>query len=273
MNTIAVDYEYFETLNIGLKEGRFFHTSFPADSANAVINETAAKAMNLKDPMNAMINGCGGHYRIIGVIKDVKAYGFEENAQPTVYLMNDHCGLNKTQILIKADQHAIPGMLKTLDHQWVDINKLDGDNFNYHFLDELYEQLFVKQKQLQQVLTGFSILAIFIAALGLFSLAAHFIRLRMKEIAIRKVFGASSEQLIFLLSKPFFYIFIIANLIAWPVTFMIANRWLETFAYRVHLSIAPFIFSMIISAVVLALTVCLQIIKALQFNPAMKLKV
>jgi putative ABC transport system permease protein len=273
MNTISVDYGYFETLNIRLKEGHIFKSTFATDSINVVINEAGAKAMDLKKPVGTTINGCGGNYTIIGVIRDVKAYGFEENIQPTIYLMNDHCGLSKTQIMISADNDAMPAIIATLSHQWSDINKLDGDNFNYHFLDELYGRLFVKQEQLQTVLTCFSVLAILVASLGIFSLAAHSILLRMKEIAIRKVLGANGEQLMVILSKPFFFIVLIGNLIAWPVSFVIANKWLETFAYRVHFSAGPFVIAAVISVAIVVTTVCLQIIRTVKFNPAIKLKV
>ncbi|MFA6247415.1 MAG: ABC transporter permease [Mucilaginibacter sp.] len=273
MNSIAVDYEYFETLNIRLKEGRVFSSGFPADSVSVVINEAAAKAMDLKYPIGTAINGCGGRYKIVGVTRDVKAYGFEENIQPTIYLMNANCGLSKTQIMISAENKAMPAMLTTLSHQWSNINKLDGDNLNYHFLDELYGQLFIKQEQLQTVLVFFSALAIFIASLGFFSSAAYAIRLRMKEIAIRKVFGARGEQLMVVLGKPFFYIVLMANLIAWPVSFIISNKWLETFAYRVNISVIPFAIALVISIAIVVITVCLQIVRAVKFNPAIKLKV
>jgi putative ABC transport system permease protein len=271
MNTIGVGFEYFETLNIGLREGRFF--SFPVDSVSAVINEAAAKAMALNNPVGAIVKGCGGTYKIIGVIKDVKTNGFEEDVQPTIYLMSDHCGLAETQIMISANGNAIPPMLTKLRSEWPEINKLDGDNFNYHFLDELYGQLFVKQEQLQTVLICFSALAIFIASLGFFSSAAHALHLRMKEIAIRKVFGAGKEQLMVVLSKPFFLMVLMANLIAWPASFIIADKWLQTFAYRVHLSILPFTIALAISVAIVFFTVCLQIVRAVRFNPAVKLKV
>lgn len=273
MNTISVDYEYFETLNIQLAQGGVFSSSFASDSLNAVINEAAARQMGIKNPVGTAVVGCGGSYTIIGVIKDVKASGFEENIQPTIYLMNDHCGLSKLQIMISATGNTFPGMLKTLDRQWSDINKPDGDNFKYHFLDELYEQLFVKQEQLRTVLLLFSVLAVFIAALGLFSSAAHAIRLRMKEVAIRKVFGASGAQLTVLLSKPFFYVVLIANLIAWPISFAITDKWLEAFAYRIDVSIIPFATALIISFILVFFTVCLQIAKAIRLSPATKLKV
>ena len=273
MNTISVDYEYFETLNIAMQTGRTFNSSFPGDSTNAVINEAAVKAMGMNNPIGKTVTGCGGTYKLIGVIKDVKDYGFEDNTKPTIYFLNDHCGLAKTQIMIRAEGKAIPAMLSALSSKWSDINKLDGDNFDYHFLDELYGQLFVKEQQLQTILTYFSGLAIFIAALGLFSLAANSIRLRMKEIAIRKVFGATGKGLTFLLSRPFFYIVLIANILAWPISYIIANEWLKTFAYRVHLSLAPYAAAMIISVAIVAVAVCLQIIKAVKFNPAIKLKI
>ncbi|MEX8548166.1 MAG: ABC transporter permease [Mucilaginibacter sp.] len=272
INTIGVDYEYFETLNIGLKEGRVFSSSFPADSANAVINEAAAKAMELNDPVGKTINGRGSSYKIMGIIKDVKANGFEENIKPTIYLLNYHFWMPKTQIMISAESNAIPTILKTLNHQWKDIDKLDGENFNYHFLDELYGQLFIKQEQLQTVLTCFSILAIFIASLGLFSSAAYSIHLRTKEVAIRKVVGAKAEQLMVTLSKPFFYRVLIANVIAWPIAIAIANQWLATFAYRVTLSINPFVIALAVSVCIVVFTVCLQTIKAVKINPADKLK-
>lgn len=273
MNTLGVDYEYFETLNIKLSEGHTFSPLYATDSTNAVINEAAAKRLDLKKPIGATINGCGSVYKIIGVTKDVKAYGYEGNIQPTIYLMNGHCGLSKTQIMISAENKAIPGMLSALNSQWSDINKLDGDNFNYHFLDELYGQLFVKQEQLQSVLMIFSILAIFIASLGFFASAANAIRLRMKEIAIRKVFGAGREQIMLILSKPFFFIVLIANAIAWPVSFLITDKWLQTFAYRIHISITPFAVALVVSVAIVVLTVCLQIMRAVRFNPAVKLKV
>jgi putative ABC transport system permease protein len=273
MNTIAVDYGYFETLNIALQKGHFFSSSFRVDSLNAVINQSAANAIGLQNPIGQTISGCGGRYNIIGVIKDVKGNGFEQNVQPTVYLMNAGSGLTKTQIMISADANALPAMLATLNHQWSNINKLDGDNFNYHFLDELYGQLFTKQEQLRAVLIFFSLLSVFIASLGFFASAAHAIRLRIKEISIRKVFGANGKQLTVMLSKPFFYILLISNMLASTLSFLTAERWLETFAYRIHLSVVPFIIAMLISLVIVAITVSLQILRAVRFNPAINLKV
>jgi putative ABC transport system permease protein len=256
-----------------LKEGKTFSSTFHADSARAVINQTAAKALGLTNPIGSVIKGRAGNYTIIGVVKDVKAAGFEEQIQPAIYLMHDPFGLPKTQIMIRAESNAIRPVLASLGRGWSSINKLDPDNFNYHFLDELYGKLFVKQEQLQSVLTYFSALAIFIASLGFFASAAQAIHLRMKEIAIRKVFGARGRQLMITLGKPFFYVMLIANAFAWPVAFAASTKWLETFAYRIEIAFAPFLIATFISIIIVAITVCLQIIRAVRFNPAMKLKV
>ncbi len=272
LNTIAVDYEYFETLNIEVAEGKVFSATFPGDSLNAVVNEAAARLMDVEEPVGTSIDGCGGRYRIVGVIKDVKEHGFEQHVPPTIYLMNGQCGVSKTQIMISAEDHAIPGMLKALDRDWRNINTLDGDNFNYHFLDALYGRLFEKQERLRTLLIFFSGLAVFIATLGLFSCAAHSLKLRMKEVAIRKVFGARDGQLTVTLSKPFFRMLLLANLIAWPISFIASTKWLQTFAYRVDISVYPFAVALIVSAFIVGLTVCLQIARAVRVNPAVKLK-
>ncbi|MGY3053076.1 putative ABC transport system permease protein [Pedobacter sp. UYEF25] len=272
MNTMSIDYDYFKTLNIQLADGEIFHATLPGDSTSAIVNETAVKAMHLTKPIGTSITGCGGNYKIVGVIKDVKAYGFEQRVKPTIYLMNDHCGLAKTQIMVGVETKALPSALKALNQQWPDMNKLDGENFNYYFVDELYGKLFIKQEQLKTVLSFFTGLAIFIAALGFFSLAAQSIRLRMKEIAIRKVFGAGKQHLAAVLSKPFFYIILVANIIAWPVAFLLADKWLQTFAYRVEISVVPFVTALLLSFIIVGITVYLQIFRAVRFKPAEKLK-
>ncbi|GAB2688339.1 ABC transporter permease [Mucilaginibacter koreensis] len=272
LSTVGIDYGYFETLSIKLKSGQLFNAAAPSDSLHAIINEAAARVLNIDNPIGHTIEGCGSQYKIIGITHDVKANGFEQGIQPTIYLMSSNCGIAKTQIMFNAENRHIPTILKTLNKEWPGINKLDGDNFNYHFLDELYGQLFVKQEQLQTVLFFFSVLAVSIASLGFFSLAAQSIRLRTKELTIRKVLGANARQLILTLSRPFFVLIIIANAIAWPIALWTAHQWLETFAYRVGISFTPFAIALLLSILITVLTVTLQLGRAVNFNPAAKLK-
>jgi len=272
LNTIGVDYEYFETLNIQFKEGRAFSPEFKNDVANAVINETAARMMNVKSPLGKTLQACNVNYKIIGIIKDVKDYGYEQAVKPTIYVMNNACTMSKTQIMFSAHSAQIPAILSLLKSQWSDINKFDGENFNYHFLDELYGKLFIKQQQLQSVLFYFSVLAILIASLGLFSSAAYSMNLRIKEIGIRKVLGATKQNLVISLNKPFIYMILIANFLAWPISLLILNKWLQTFAYRIHLSVNPFLVALIISLCLVGITVFLQAIKAALINPVKSLR-
>jgi putative ABC transport system permease protein len=272
MNTVSVDYEYFETLNIKVAKGSIFSLSRPADSVTAVVNEAAAKLMDIKNPVGISVAGRGSSFKIIGVIKDVKANGFEEKIQPTIYLMKDHLGLSKIQIMISAERNAIPEMLKTLSSEWSDINKPDGDNFNYHFLDELYGQLFIRQEQLQTVLILFSGLAIFIAALGLFSSAAHAIRLRVKEVAIRKVFGASVLQIVSLLSVNFIRLVLLAITISIPIAWIALNKWLESFAYKIDIGWTAFILGGLLMTLLALITVCFQTLKVAISNPVKNLR-
>nr|WP_293836902.1 ABC transporter permease [uncultured Arsenicibacter sp.] len=272
MQTIAVGYGYFETLGIRLTEGEAFSSSFPVDSAHAVINETAARAIGIKNPVGTIIQGRYGSYRITGVVKDVKAQGFETAIAPAIYVMHTGAGIAKTQIMISIEQKAMTAVLAVLRQQWSSINKLDGDTFSYHFLDDVYGQLFRRQEQLKNVLSGFSALAILIASLGVFALAAQSVRSRMKEIAVRKVFGAGGRQLVLTLARPFLFMVLIANGIAWPVSWLVADTWLETFAYRIPVTVFPFVIGLAISLLVVILTVCGQIIRAVRFNPAFTLK-
>jgi putative ABC transport system permease protein len=272
LSTIGVDYEYFETLSIQLKAGRFFTSLFKGDSTVAIINEAAEKAMGLPNPIGTTARGCNGSYPIVGVVHDVKAYGFEESVQPTIYLLNNSCNIQNLQIMINVRAEYMKALITTLDQNWHEINKLDGENFNYHFLDELYAQVYQKQEQLQTVLLYFSILAIFIAAIGIFASAAHDMRIRMKEIAIRKVLGAENTNLLLLLNKPFFVMIMLANLIAGPVSFIIINKWLATFAYRINLSSSPFIIASSISFVIVFCTVVLQTIRVIQDKSVSRLK-
>jgi putative ABC transport system permease protein len=162
--------------------------------------------------------------------------------------------------------------LNALKTQWPDINPLDGEDFRYEFLDELYGKLFKKQEQLQSVFFAAAMLTIFIAILGVYAFAKYMTNGRMKEIALRKILGASNLQILKLINNSFFIIVIVANLISWPVAYIIIEKWLDTFAYRIELSLSPFLFSAVITVLLTVITVSLQAKKAVKASPADALK-
>jgi putative ABC transport system permease protein len=270
---VDVDFDYFETLGIKLKAGRTFSRDFQGDTLNsAIINERAAAKFGLLDPVGKTIRGCKIDYKIVGVIKDFKAQGFEAAVQPTVYTMKNPCGNPRLSIMLKVDGAQMASVLAELKTQWAGINKLDGEDLRYEFLDDLYGRLFKKQEQLKSVFFTASMLTVFIATLGLFAFSKIVTSNRRKEIAVRKVLGATDLQVFTLLNSSFLWLLLLSNLIAWPCVYVLAKSWLDTFAYRINISIVPFAIAGIISVLLAVITITLQASKAVRANPANVLK-
>ncbi|AZI26182.1 FtsX-like permease family protein [Pedobacter sp. G11] len=270
---VDVDFDYFETLDIKLKQGRFFSPSFSTDTVNsAVINESAVAKYGMKNPVGKTIRGCNTDYKIVGVIKDFKAQGFESIVQPTIYSIKNPCGNPKLQIMLKIEENKMASALATLKSQWPRINPKDGEDFRYEFLDELYGKLFKKQEQLQSVFFAAALLTIFIAILGLFAFAKYITNGRIKEIAVRKILGASDIQIFKLINSSFFIMVLVANVISWPVAYILTKKWLETFAYRIDLPVLPFISSALITILLTIITVSIQAKRAVKANPVDALK-
>ncbi|RZK43144.1 MAG: ABC transporter permease [Pedobacter sp.] len=270
---IDVDFDYFETLGIKLKEGRFFSSKFNADTAiSAVVNESLVNKYTMVDPVGQTIKGCNIDYRIVGVIKDYKTRGFEYANAPTIYTMKNPCGNFRIKLMVKVEKEKMASVLATLKANWKDINTLDGEDFRVDFLDEVYGNLFVKQQQMKSVFLIASILTILIAVLGLFAFSAYQTNNRIREISIRKVLGASNLQILKLLNIGFVKVVLLANLIAFPIAYLFAKEWLDTFVYRIDISFIPFLSAAAISIFITLFTVSLQAGKAVNANPADALK-
>ncbi|RZL62326.1 MAG: ABC transporter permease, partial [Pedobacter sp.] len=273
LGMIDVDFDYFETLDIKLKEGRFFSKQFSTDTANsAILNEAAIAKYGLVNPIGKNIRGSRTDYKIVGVIKDFKGQGFEKAVEPTIYAIKNKSGNPKLEIMIKIEESRMAEVLATLKSKWPEINKMDGDYFRFQFLDELYGKLFAKQEQLQSVFFAAALLTIFIAVLGLFAFAKYITNGRIKEIAVRKILGANDLQIFRLINKSFFVMVIIANLISWPLAYILTKKWLETFAYRIDVPILPFVLSALITILLTIVTVTIQARKAVKANPVDALK-
>lgn len=268
LNFIDVDFDYFETLGIELKEGRYFSENFKTDTAvAAILNESAVAKYGITNPIGKKIQGCRIDYEIVGVIKDFKTQGFEHAVEPTIYAMNNPCGNQRTQILVKVSEDKMAAVMATLKSKWMEINPKDGENFRYEFMDELYGRLFVRQSQLQTVFFGAAGLTIFIAVLGLFAFARFVTNNRKKEISVRKILGATDLQILKLLNGSFIWIVVISNCISWPLVYIISRKWLEGFAYRTEITFLPFAITGLIIIVLTLLTVSLQAAKAIKAKP------
>lgn len=273
MLSVAVDPDFFETLSIKLVSGRFFSDKFGTDSSDAVIlNEAAVKKYNLTNPIGKSIRSCNSSFQIIGVIKDLKAEGFEKVAEPTVYSLTNKCAEARTAILIKVSEGKASKALTTLKANWPGINKLDGEDFRYEFMDILYGKLFKKQEQLKFVFTVLSILTILIALSGLYAYAKFITRAKLKEIAVRKILGASDYQIFNQINNNFFQLVILSNIIVAPLIYIFANQWLAGFAYKQSISFVPFLITLSLTVLLSVLTVTIQGFRALKTTPSKALR-
>ncbi|MEH6304629.1 FtsX-like permease family protein [Olivibacter sp. CPCC 100613] len=273
LDHIGVDFGYFETLDMDLLAGRTFSTSLQSDTTQSiVINESAARRLGINQLNGEKIRICDQNYTLIGIVKDSKMQGFEQLVKPTAYTLQTKCSYPnhpfKSDILVKVNGSSIRSTLQMLEKQWPSINKLDGKYFIYDFLDQQYAALYAKQEQLRQAFTAFSTLIMLVALLGLFSMSAFAINLREKEVSIRKVLGANTRQILLLLNKPFIQLVCIAMLIATPLAWWGTARWLDSFAYRIHLSWVIFIVGAALTLFLAFITISYQAIKASIVNPA-----
>ena len=274
LSFISSDYAFLKTYGINIKEGRNFSESFPSDEKQGyIINQAALTKLNLKSPLGKslnLFNRNGG--RIIGMVKDFHFQSLHKKIEPlAIFIDEDESGYyipKYLSIRIKTDN--IPLVLSSIEKTWKQFSP--GRPFEYFFFDEYLSKLYKKEQNTVNLFNCFSIVAVFIASLGLFGLAAFTSESRKKEIGIRKVLGASVAEILVTLSGSFMKKVLIANLIAWPVAYYLINRWLQDFAYHVQISVWIFVLAAIISILITLVTVSYHVIKAAVTNPVNFLK-
>ncbi len=268
---MATDYNFAETLGLELSEGRYFSKDIISDSAAIILNENAVKFMEIKDPIGKRIIMPGRtdnqYFTIIGVLKDFHYESLHQQIRPLAIFYNK----GQTAYLpVRIKPANISATISLIEDEWKKF--VPGKPFEYFFLDEDFNKLYQSEMKTGQIFSAFSVLAIFIACLGLFGLTAFTVERRIKEIGIRKVLGASISTIVFLISKEFLKWVLIANLIAWPVAYYFMNEWLQNFAYRNEITLWAFIFSGIIALVIALITISSQTIKAATANPVKSLR-
>jgi putative ABC transport system permease protein len=231
--------------------------------------------MNLADPVGESItfNGCDSvPVLIAGVVGDFNVQGLERGVQPMVYTIGNKACIFQSGggILIKLNSADLKGSISAITMAW---QKIEPDfPISYSFLDENFQKLFISYQRLEKIITFFALVALLIAAMGLFALTAFLAGQRTREIGIRKVLGAGVGSLTALLSKDFLKLVLIAIIITMPIAWWAMNKWLQNFAYRIHLSWWMFIIAGIVIAIISIITVSSQAIKAATANPARSLR-
>jgi hypothetical protein len=260
-----VDYDFIETMGMKMKEGRSFSRNFGGDSTKIVLNETAVKAMGLKDPVGKTMRRFGRPVQIIGVVKDFHFESLHEPVRPA-YLF--FWGGNTIVSRVQANNQR--QTIAAIERLYAKYNP--GFPFTFNFLDEAYQRQYDSETRVSALSKYFAGLAIVISCLGLFGLAAFTAQKRRKEIGVRKVVGASVGNITTMLSKDFLQLTFISLAIALPVSWWLMSNWLQSFAYRI--SITPYIFVIAgISVILITLfTISFQSIKAAMANPVKSLR-
>jgi ABC-type antimicrobial peptide transport system permease subunit len=264
-DVFEVDYDFVETMGMKMKEGRSFSRSFGADSPGIVLNETAVKAMGLKDPVGKIIRRFGKNTQIIGVVKDFHFESLHEPIKPA-YMVLWPGGTIVVSVRANNQRQTIAA----IERLYGKYNP--GFPFTFNFLDEAYQKQYDSETRVSALSKYFAGLAIIISCLGLFGLAAFTAQKRRKEIGVRKVIGASVLNITTMLSKDFLRLIFISLAIAFPVSWWLMNNWLQSFAYRINIGFSVFAFAAISILLITLLTVSFQAIKAAIANPVKSLR-
>jgi putative ABC transport system permease protein len=269
--TVGIDEDYVPAFDLKLSSGRSFDRDHTNEKKSVIINEAMSHALGFDSPDKApgekVIHG-GDTLEIIGVLTNYHQMSLKEAVSPLVFRYTPG---NASFIAFKLDDGQHTGkILSAIEEQWKTF--FPGNPVDYFFLDQFFNRQYKSERQFGEIFTLFTILAIFIACLGLFGLASFMTAQRTKEIGIRKVLGSSATHIVLLLSKGFIQLVLIANLIAWPLAWWLMNNWLESFPYRITINPLLFLLSGLGVIAIAFLSVGLQTLKAALINPAKTLK-
>jgi putative ABC transport system permease protein len=267
-----IDEQYIPTMGMKLVAGRNFSKSLSTDSSALIINETTAKLFGWgKNAVGHIITqadynaGQKKDFTVIGVVKDFHFRSLHEAIAPIIMSLHPQWGL-----IIKMKGKDVSGLVASIHKQWADFNT--GEPLDYDFIDKLYDKTYIAEQKTGRILNIFSILTILVACLGLFGLAAFTAEQRTREIGIRKVLGASTQQITNMLSREFIKLVVIACVIAFPLSYWLMYKWLQDFAYRINISWWIFLVAGILAITIALATVSFQAIKAAMANPVKSLR-
>ena len=261
INVYKADSDFVEIMGLRMAQGRTL-TDDPADAQAVVINETAVRIMELEEPLGKTISASRGDSRVVGVIEDFHFQGPRSKIEPLVILQIDGGG---RVILVRAQPGHLDAALKVIDDQWAAVEPHRPIQRNS--LEEVTASLYSHDLMVGRALTLFLFLAIVVASVGLFGMAAHAAHERTKEIGIRKVFGASPGGLTAMLLRDFAKPIAIAFLLSVPIAYGLATHWLQEFAYRVEIGASLFLLSGALSFAIAGVTVGHQAMRAALTNP------
>lgn len=266
---MRVDRNFLRTFGVQLKSGRFFSGNAQTDGQYYVVNEAALKMMGIPDAAAAIgkpLEYGGKKGEIIGVVRDFNFKPVRQVIEPLVLKIRSW----GNYLVIRAGAGKLPRVMEQVEKVFHQV--YPGAPFSYHFLDQDLDNLYTSEQQMGKLFQVFSVLSILVACLGLFGLAAFTAQKRFKEIGIRKVLGASAAGIAVLLSKDFLKLVVLSLVFAFPLAGWIMNRWLQAFAYRIHISWWMYALAGAAAIGIALLTISFQAVKAAVSNPVKSLR-
>ena len=269
LTSLTIDKDFFSTYNIKLIAGRTVKDRAGDDKTEQfIINETAAKEMNLSSPVGTkMGRDTEIQGEIVGVTKDFHFKPLHEKIGPIVMHLN---GNTPKYLSLKLKTEKLNEVMNFIKKKFYSV--FQDRPLDYFFFDESFDKMYRKEEKFASIIEVFSILSIFVGCLGLLGLVSFAVESRTKEIGIRKVLGAEMKNIFYLLTKEFAVLILIANIIAIPISYYVLSKWLDDFAYKTEMTWWIFFLSVVISCVLATVTVSYQVIKAATTNPVESLR-
>ena len=270
--TFTIDFDYFETLEIKMLEGRDFSRDFETEAFNffdghknaIIVNETLVKEFGWDTAVGKELPFLGYSGIVIGVCEDFHFDSLRDGIRAATFTLQRGNG-DLRFILTRIRSDDIPTTLALLKDTWKKV--IPDHPFVYSFLDEDVERQYRAEEKWVTMISYSTLLAIFIASLGALGLASLTVAQRTKEIGIRKVLGASVFDILYMMSKEFFRLVVIGSILAWPTAYYLLDRWLQDFAYRIHISPGMFVLGGVLTLAIVLLTISSQALKAATSNP------
>lgn len=283
LNRILVDDDYMELIKPPFLMGRNFDSNRPADVNGVIINESALKALGWSQNDNELANKFivfpwseEIKFQVIGVVEDFNFNSLRSEIAPLIFMHTDNenqnvwdSGVRTLSIKLNAEsvgsQKEMSALISTIEQEMKALN--EGIPFEYSFLDQDFDNTFRSEQRLGSILRIFTIMAVVIAGLGLFGLAAFSAEQRKKELGVRKVLGASTSKLVLTFTSEFTILIIVSIVLASPLAYLFVDQWLEDFAYKTPIEVWVFVLAGACSIIISWLTIGFQSLKAASRNP------
>ncbi|MBX2842033.1 MAG: ABC transporter permease [Flammeovirgaceae bacterium] len=265
-NHLWVDFDFLKTMKMELATGRAFNKAIKQDSTNYILNEAAVNAMGIKDPVGKSFGMWGQEGEIIGIVKDFHSGSIYSSTKPLIIRINQQHNYMMVRVASNKTKEAI-ALLENVQKKYASAAPLQ-----YWFLEQNYRQIYKSELVMKDFVNYFAILGILISCLGLFGLTALNLQHRTKEIGIRKILGASISNILFLLSKSFVKLILIAFVIAIPIANYVLTEWLGNFAYKIEVQWWYFVLPGLMVLFIALVAIGGQSLKAITYNPVDSLR-